>query len=367
MTISAAPVSAAPTGAAPSVLSPQQARIAAFEQKFRASLDEESGMIQVAGETFHPADVLQSLAPVAYQAALGDFVQERLANALARACDEFPAPIAIAIDRALNCSSNEHERLMHFRDAAEALILVLLAVVVAECRGKGVKLRGLTFSNPSGNQEALTAKKLLTDSVAHRLAMLEGILTSLAGHGNLVCVSRIAAPAVRQLKGFKCIRNDFSHYQAMAEPEAALVCQDLREQLADAMLAFEWLAETELVVFDRAVTGKPNVARFEVHNGNSQNKPYKERTLAPAALVKCLGLTAEQLHRPLFHWTGDVFEATLYLHSALTTKGHRRHIWLLKRTRGADSEFEVAGERELCVVAGSATAVELKVLEDLFA
>jgi hypothetical protein len=196
--------------------------------------------------------------------------------------------------------------------------------------------------------------------------MMDGVLSGLAAGASLTCVQRISPDAVRRLNEFRDIRNDFSHYQAMSEPEAAQVCQDLREQLADAMLAFDWLADTELVIFNQAVAGKPTVARFELHNGNSQNKPFKERTLTAAALGRCLGLTAAQLHRPLFHCAGDVFEATPYLHSALTTKGHRRHIWLLRRARGSDIEFEVAGEREVCTVADSAATVELDVLEELF-
>jgi hypothetical protein len=36
---------------------------------------------------------------------------------------------------------------------------------------KGVKLKGLRFPNPSGTPEELTARKLVTDSIAHRLAM----------------------------------------------------------------------------------------------------------------------------------------------------------------------------------------------------
>ena len=62
-----------------------------------------------------------------------------------------------------------------------------------------------------------------------------------------------------------------------------------------------------------------------------------------------------------------MFEATPYLHSALTTKGRRRLIWLLKRARGADMKFEVAGEREVSTLPDSAGTVELKALDDLFA
>jgi hypothetical protein len=347
--------------------SPLEWRRQFLERRYReVYLPDMHDPFEVDGFPLKPAEALEKCRPDQYQIALTEYARREGEAALENACDTFPAPVAIALYRALNSASNEHERLMHFRDTAEALILVLLAVVVGECRRKGVKLKGVMFPNPSGRPEELTAKKLLSDSVAHRLAMLDGMLSSLTGQVTLVCIGRIPADAVRRLSDFKDIRNDFSHYQTMSEPEAALVCQDLREQLADAMLAFEWLAETELVIFDRAVTGRPNAAKFEVHNGNSQNKAYKERDLAPAALGKCLGLTTGQLDRPLFHCGGDVFEATPYLHSALTTKGHRRHVWLLKRCRGGDLEFEVAGEREVSTVPDSAATVELKVLEELF-
>jgi hypothetical protein len=339
-----------------------------LERKYReVYLLEMHDPFEVDGVPLSPAEALEKCRPDQYQIALTEYARREGDAALENACDTFPAPVAIALYRALNSAANEHERLMHFRDTAEALILVLLAVVVGECRAKGAKLKGLTFPSPSGRPEELTARKLLTDSVAHRLAILDGMLSGLTGRADLLCAQRIPPGAVRRLGEFKDIRNDFSHYQAMSEPEAALVCQDLREQLADALLAFEWLTETELVIFDRAVTGKPSVAKFEVHNGNSQNKPYKERELTPAALARCQGLRTEQLPRPLFHFAGDVFEATPYLHSALTTKGHRRHIWLLKRAKVADLEFEVAGEREVRNLADSAATVEVKVLDELFA
>src|SRR5262249_23548066 len=161
--------------------------------------------------------------------------------------DTFPSPVAIALFRALYTADNEHERLLHFRDTAEALILMLLAVIVAECRGKGVKLTGLEFPAPkTGKPEKLSAQKLFDDSVAHRLGMLDGLLSGLAGHVGLLCTQRFPLDAVKRLSELNEIRNDFSHYQTKAEPEARLICQDMREQLADAILAFEWLGEIKL-------------------------------------------------------------------------------------------------------------------------
>jgi hypothetical protein len=342
-----------------------------LERRYReVYLPEMHNQFEVDGVPLSPAEALEKCRPDQYQIALTEYARREGEAALENACERFPFPVAIALNRGLNSAPNEHQRLLHFRDTAELLILVLLAVVVGECRAKGIKLKGVKYPDPSsGKPLDLTAAKLLNGSVAHRLTMLDGILQALAGNPNLVCVERIPLDAVRRLGQFKVIRNEFSHYEAMAEHEAALVCQDLREQLADAMIAFEWLADTELAIFDNAVKGKRNTGRFELHCGHAQGMPRKERPLSEPALVKCQGIIAGQFDRPLFHFAGEVFEATPFLHSELHPKGHRRHIWVLKRyfPNTGEFEFEIVGEREPArVVTDSPTTVELKTLDDLF-
>lgn len=369
MSASASQPSAAPPSAAPIVLSPQQARLAACEPEFRASLEEDSGMITIAGETFHPADVLGSLAPMAYQAALGEFVQERMDSALRRACDEFPAPVAIPLYRALNSAENDHERLLRYKDTAEGLILVLFAVVLAECRAKGVKLKSLTFPRPNGAPEVFTPEKLINDRVSYRLAMLDGLLSGLAGNASLVSIKRISIAAVRRLNDLNDIRHDFVHYGAKTAMEAAQICQEVREQLADAMLAFDWLADTELVIYAGRVTGQPNVAKLEVCNGNGQNRAFTERTLTAKALSDCQSILLPKLDRPLFHWNGEICEAAPFLFTQLTSKGHRRDVWVFKRRTSAQFELENVGEGDKNTAPGSPAPLwvdEQKVLQELF-
>jgi hypothetical protein len=341
-----------------------------LERKYReVYLPEMHDPFEVDGIPLSPAEALQKCRPDQYQSALTEYARHEGEAALESACESFPAPIALALYRALYAADSEHERLLHYRDTAEALILVLLAITIGECRGKGVKLSGLQFPGPNGNLEDFTAKKLVNESVAHRLAMLEGLLSGLAGNAALACPRRFSQDAVKRLSELNDIRNDFSHYQTKAEPAARLICQDMREQLADAMLAFEWLSETRLVTFAGAVTGKPNVARLEVQAGNGQNRPKPEFTLAASAMQKCQSIVTDQLDRPMFHWDGQLFEATPFLHTKLTTNSLRRHIWLLRRRfHQADQfQFEIAGEGgELQVLPDSAPTVEFRVLEELF-
>jgi hypothetical protein len=340
-----------------------------LERRYReVYLPEMHDPFEVDGIPLQPAEALEKCRPDQYQIALTEYARREGEDALENACSAFPAPIAIPVYRALNSAENEHQRLLFFRDAAEALIVTLLAVILGECRAKSIKLIGVTFPNPRGERENLSAKKLLADSVAHRLAMLDGLLAGLSGNPTLVCATRIPLDAVRRLTDLNDIRNDFSHYETMTELEAAKVCQEMREQIADALLAFEWLAETELVTFAGTVTGRPGVAKFEVHSCSTQNKNLKERTLQKAELDKCLGIVADHLSRPLFHCNGEVYEATPYFHTELNPKGHRRHVWLFKRRiwHSSETEFQVVGEREVTKVIDSVAMVESTVLDGLF-
>jgi len=339
-----------------------------LERKYREDyLPELHDPFEVDGIALQPAEALEKCRPDQYHIALTEYARRQGEEALENACNEFPAPIAIPVYRALNSAENELQRLFHFRDTAEAIIVVLLAVILGKCRTRGVKLTGTTFPSPRGTPETLTARKLLTDSVAHRLAILDGLLTALTGKADLVCIAHIPLDAVRRLSDLNDIRNDFAHYEAMTELEAAKVCQEMQEQIADALLAFEWLAETELVTFSGAVTGKPGIAKFEVHSGSTQNKNIKEPKLEGAALGRCLGIVTDHLSRPLFQCNGDVFEATPYFHTETDPRGHRRRLWLYKRRiwHSSETEFQVIGEREIRKVTDT-VAVELKVLDELF-
>lgn len=323
---------------------------------------------EVDGVALQPAEALEKCRPDQYHIALTEYARRQGEEALENACDSFPAPIAVALYRGLNSTDRPHERLGHYRDAAESLLLFLIALVVGECRAKSVKLSGFTYPSPTNPKEKLTARKLLQDSIAHRLGIVDGILSGLSGHKGLLCLENLPLDAIRRLGELNDIRNDFSHYQTMSEPAADLVCQDMREQLADAVIAFEWLAETELVTFDAAVTGKPNVGKFELHMGHSRNRTLRERALSPNVLMKCMNIPMPELSRPLVHCCGEVFELTPYLHTE--RKGHGRYIWLFKKYVGAANQFrfELAGEEgEPREVVDSPATVEFKVMDELFA
>jgi hypothetical protein len=94
------------------------------------------------------------------------------------------------------------------------------------------------------------------------------------------------------------------------------------------------------------------------------NNAYCERSFEAAALAFEWLAEIE-----LVTFGGHVFDATPYFHTELNPKGHRRHIWQFKRwiCHSADTEFQVVGERELRTVADSLAVVEVNVLDGSFA
>lgn len=353
-----------PSGASPS---PFDWRKQFLERRFHEYLAADQEDFRVAGVPLSPAEALQKCNPEKYDAALTDYARAEGEGALENACDRFPAPVAIPLFRALNSAENDHERLLRYKDTAEGLVLTLFAIALSECRLKGVKLDGVTYPHPNGNPDKFNQDKLLKDSVAFRLAMLEGILSALPGRTDLDCVQRIPIDGVRRLGELNDIRNDFVHYQTKFGVEATKICQEVREQLADAIVAFGWLAETELVVYAGTVTGKPGIGRLELCIGNGQNRAFTERTLTPATLSKCQSIPEAQLPRPFFHWSGQLCDASPFLYTTLTPKGHRRDVWVYKGRRSGKIELENVGEGEKDGFPDSPSAVELKVLKELFA
>src|SRR5438045_3814861 len=85
-----------------------------LERKYReVYLPEMHDPFEVDGIPLHPAEALEKCRPDQYQTALTEYVRREGEAALEDAYDSFPSPVAIALYRALNSASNEHERLLH--------------------------------------------------------------------------------------------------------------------------------------------------------------------------------------------------------------------------------------------------------------
>ncbi|MBC8217116.1 MAG: hypothetical protein H8E73_01505, partial [Planctomycetes bacterium] len=126
---------------------------------------DQSGTLDILGFQPRPSFVLFSLSQDTYQAAFADFQQQRQEELKQAIFDEFPSPIAHYFYRFENGYENDLQRLHFLRDTWEAIIDVLHAATVAECR-----FRCISLADP------IAFSHILSDSVAQRLLNVERII-----------------------------------------------------------------------------------------------------------------------------------------------------------------------------------------------
>ena len=126
---------------------------------------EQSGTLDVLGFQPRPSFVLFSLSQDTYQAAFDDFQQQWQEELKEVVFNDFPSPIAHYFYRFENGYENDLQRLHLLRDTWEAMVDVLHAIAVSECR-----FLSLSLTDP------IAFKDCLSDSVAQRLLNIERII-----------------------------------------------------------------------------------------------------------------------------------------------------------------------------------------------
>jgi hypothetical protein len=175
-----------------------------------AQYDAKSGFLDILGFRPRPSFVLYSLSQDTYQAAFADFQQQREEEIKQTVFDEFPSSIAHYFYRFENGYENELQRLYLLRDTWEAIIDILHATVVAECRFRQIPLTApLSFS------------QLFSDSVAQRLLNIECIAGHTDKQGIALGISQIVKVATLEaMRELNQYRNAFSHSAAQSEVQA---------------------------------------------------------------------------------------------------------------------------------------------------
>ena len=171
---------------------------------------EKSGQLDILGFKPRPCFVLFTLSPETYQASFDDFQRQREEELKELVFSDFPSPIAHYFYRFENGYENDLQRLLLLRDSWEAVIDVLHAITIAECRF-------LTLSLP----EPIAFKDLLSDSVAQRLLNIERIVACAKGRRIHLEVEDIISMSTLQLmRELNQSRNAFSHSAAQSELQA---------------------------------------------------------------------------------------------------------------------------------------------------
>jgi hypothetical protein len=295
---------------------------------------EQSGQLDIFGFQPRPSFILFSLSQDTYQAAFADFLSERQEALKRLVFEEFPAPIAHYFYRFEKGYESDLQRLHFLRDTWEAIVDVLHAIAVGECR-----FRGITLADP------ITFRNLLSDSVAQRIQNIELIVAHAQSLGVTLSISKIVATGTLQsMRELNQSRNGFSHSSAQSEAQARQWINECYEDVMDVLDDLRGLAEVRLLKYGGQVDG--TTLRCELFRGHGFTKTIVSLPLVAdqvrdssryfqqgQLLVCCDGVVLSA--RPLMHYREDA-------------TGHMTKLCMFRKTRGDAPnrrlEFAVVGE-----------------------
>ncbi len=290
--------------------------------------------LDILGFQPRPSFVLFSLSQVTYQASFADFGEQRQEDLKQTVFNEFPSPIAHYFYRFENGYENDLQRLHLLRDTWEAIIDVLHAVAVAECRFRQIQL-----SEPIGFSH------LLSDSVAQRLLNIERIITYGSDLGFTLGISKIVSvPALQCMRELNQSRNGFSHSAAQSEAQARAWISECYEDVVDVLDELRSLADVQILRYMGQVDG--NTLRCEVFVGHGFTRT-----------IRNIGLTTEQVRESqcyflqgqiLLFCDGCLFALRPLVYFREDISGHVTKLCMFRKSRGdvpnRRMEYEVVGE-----------------------
>ncbi len=198
---------------------------------------QEAGTLKILGFEPRPSAVLHALSQETYQTTFDDFRREHEEALVQAVCEEFPSPIAHYFYRFHNGYESELQRLHFLRDTWEALIDILHAITLAECRLKQIQLtKFLNFS------------ELLSDKVAQRLLNIERVLNLAVDQGLQLWVKEIvSSKALEARRELNRTRNAFSHSAAQSELQASSIIGECIEDVMDILDELRRLENVKLL------------------------------------------------------------------------------------------------------------------------
>lgn len=295
---------------------------------------EQSGALDIFGFQPRPSFVLFSLSRDTYQSAFADFQQQSQDELKQTIFDEFPTPIAHYFYRFENGYENELQRLHFLRDTWEAIIDVLHAVTVAECRHRSIPLTDpIAFSH------------FLSDSVAQRLLNIERIISQLSKQNVSLSVSQMVPILTLQtMRDLNQSRNAFSHSAALSELQARTWVGECYEDVIDVLDDLQDMTRLEILRYMGQIDGR--TLQCEVFRGHSFTRT-----------IHNFSLTTDQVrdsHRyfqqgqMLISYDGCLLSLQPLIYHREDASGHTTKLCMFRKMRGDAAnrriEYEVVGE-----------------------
>jgi hypothetical protein len=315
------------------------------EQDYREWCELSYGIVKVGEEEFHPADVLDQLAPDAARRGRDEASAQARSDLEQIVTEQFPAPIAVPFYGFLEGTRQPHQRLYRLRDSWESLIRLLAALALAEAARHGEAVAPLVLRE--GKDQGWRGCKrgdLCSDKLAVRIGLVEGVLHRSKEVGvDLQVASLVPLDVIAEIRRLNVVRNGFSHDTTKSEAQSEAIVDEAYPVLRDVLLDLREMQSIELL---RVYSIKPG-QQVEVERlvGHSQSRRIQELEVDSEAITVAVSATpVDGMSRVLARVNGLTLDLSPFLYAADDESGHRTRVFHFKRKLGDEWQVECVAD-----------------------
>ena len=257
------------------------------DEDYRTWCENLYGMIEIGQEIFHPADVLERMAPDAARRGRDECSAITRTDLEQAVCEQFPAPIAVPFHSFLEGHHLSLNRLYRLRDTWESLIRLLAALALSEAAAISTSLRPLSLRD--GMSQAwrkCRRRDMLSDKLTVRICLIEGVLHRAYELGiNLQVASLLPLDVLGEIRRLNVMRNCFSHEPAKSEVQAKAIIDEAYPVFRETLLDLRDMRNIDLIrIHDIQAGGKAHVERL---NGHAQSRRISELAFGAGRSYAC--------------------------------------------------------------------------------
>lgn len=319
---------------------------------FNAWLNDKHGVLEAVGENYYfsktTAEIMSELDSDAYGAAFEEYKAEsaelaaqELESFKQLIFDEFPGPVAFYFYSTEKSYETNKQRLERLRDTWEALIFLLFALVVGECRHVRLPLKGLKL--PNGSDAKLD--DFHSDKLAVKLDIVKAIFDQAAAKNIvLLCRDLVSDQVLDDIRDLNRVRNGFSHIAALSEEQSKQFYAENIDKVMQILRGVSGLQNVKLMRY-RGNGDTVFQLRCETFSGSRllrdiQVVPIKQEHLGANAPYL-------QSHIIIVKHGDLIYSASPFIHFRLDSSGHHTDLCFYKqKAPSAKYDFEIVGRSE---------------------
>ena len=315
------------------------------EDDYRARCESAYGMVELGQEIFHPADVLDKLAPDAARRGRDDALVQLRTDLEQSVCEQFPSPISVPFYAFLEGPRPALTRLHRLRDTWESLVRILAALALSEAATFSTRMAPLIMreGKDQGWREC-KRRDLCSDKLSVRIGLIEGVLHRAKEVGiDLQVASLIQVDVFEEIRRLNVVRNGFSHESTKSDEQAKRIIDEAYPVMREVLFDLRDIQSVELFRVHAMHPGRQ--ADVEKLMGHAQSRRIHELTLdIDAANLALDAPNVDGMSRVLACVSGLTLDLSPFVYAADDDTGHRTRVFHFKCKKGDDWELECVAD-----------------------